>query len=87
MRYRILTTVLRWLAVVLILRVLAALDHAHARGFVHRDIKPSNVLVQPDSPQESVNNFVSVCFPLFNILSLFPLHKPWLNPLLIYPTM
>ncbi|WZO97115.1 FHA domain-containing serine/threonine-protein kinase [Isosphaeraceae bacterium EP7] len=27
------------------LQLLAALDHAHAKGYVHRDIKPSNLLV------------------------------------------
>ena len=29
-------------------KVCAAVEHAHARGFVHRDIKPSNILVGRD---------------------------------------
>jgi serine/threonine-protein kinase len=28
--------------------VLAALEHAHAKGIVHRDIKPANVMLTPD---------------------------------------
>ncbi len=29
-------------------QLLAALDHAHGKGFVHRDIKPSNLLIERD---------------------------------------
>ena len=32
-------------AIRIILRILAALDHAHKNGIVHRDIKPQNILV------------------------------------------
>jgi len=32
----------------LLLLVLRALEHAHARGVIHRDIKPANILVGPD---------------------------------------
>ncbi len=32
----------------LVLRVLRALEHAHARGVIHRDIKPANLLVTKD---------------------------------------
>ncbi|WP_431103218.1 protein kinase domain-containing protein [Roseateles noduli] len=34
--------------VVLLLQVMAAVGHAHARLVVHRDLKPSNILVTPD---------------------------------------
>jgi serine/threonine-protein kinase len=32
-------------AIHIVLQVAAALEHAHARGFVHRDIKPKNVMI------------------------------------------
>jgi len=34
-------------ALVIVRGVLAALEHAHAKGIIHRDIKPENVLVAP----------------------------------------
>jgi tetratricopeptide (TPR) repeat protein len=36
-------------------RVLAAVEHAHARGVVHRDLKPSNVLVRKDGAPRLVD--------------------------------
>lgn len=35
--------------VALLLQVMAAVGHAHARLVVHRDLKPSNILVTPDA--------------------------------------
>jgi predicted Ser/Thr protein kinase len=36
----------------------AALDYAHAQGFIHRDIKPSNIMVRPTSDNEEVEAIV-----------------------------
>ncbi|MCL2867643.1 MAG: protein kinase, partial [Clostridia bacterium] len=36
------------LAAQITLRILAALNHAHANGVIHRDIKPQNILVHAD---------------------------------------
>ena len=35
-------------AVRMVIRILAAVDHAHKNGIVHRDIKPQNILVNKD---------------------------------------
>ncbi len=41
---------LRWPAIrTVLLSLLAALGHAHARGVIHRDLKPENILVGPRS--------------------------------------
>lgn len=37
-------------AVAIILQILAALAHAHERGFIHRDIKDQNILVMNSTP-------------------------------------
>lgn len=37
--------------------VLAALEHAHARGILHRDIKPSNVLLEAGSERAKLVDF------------------------------
>ena len=41
-------------AVRLASQMLAALEYAHARGYVHRDIKPANLLVTPRNGDEVV---------------------------------
>jgi len=40
-------------------KLLAALDHAHGKGYVHRDIKPSNLLVTgpPNRPRVKLSDF------------------------------
>jgi serine/threonine-protein kinase len=40
-------------AIALITALAAALDHAHAAGFVHRDLKPSNIMLRPDADGET----------------------------------
>lgn len=37
--------------------VLAALEHAHARGIIHRDIKPANVLLETSSERAKLVDF------------------------------
>lgn len=37
--------------------VLAALEHAHARGIIHRDIKPANVLLETGSERAKLLDF------------------------------
>ena len=40
-----------------LLRLLDALSHAHARGLVHRDLKPANVLVSEDLVEVKLTDF------------------------------
>lgn len=46
-------------AVTIILQILAALSHAHERGFIHRDIKDQNILVMDSAgaPQAKLTDF------------------------------
>jgi len=41
----------------ILLRVLDALAHAHARGLIHRDIKPENVLLTADRTEVKLTDF------------------------------